>query len=182
MILRDRPRRAQVATSASGAAWGAWVTRIAPGLGAASEEKSFMVGFVSGLHATAELAREEGLPLLSNDQSDDRSAVLRRRRQLGRSCRVVGSFVAPQGVSTETEPSARDIAIIIAQIKKEKIPAIFLENVSDPRLMGQIASETGAAIGGTLYSDSLTKENAEAPSYIEMVRHNIRTIASALAN
>jgi hypothetical protein len=49
--------------------------RIAPGLRAASEEKSFMVSFVSGLHTTAELAREEGLPLLSNDQSDDRSAV-----------------------------------------------------------------------------------------------------------
>jgi len=92
------------------------------------------------------------------------------------------TFVAPEGVSTETEPSARDIAAIITQIKKEKIPAVFLENVSDPRLMRQIASETVAAIGGTLYSDSLTTENGEAPSYIEMVRHNIRTIASALGN
>ena len=91
------------------------------------------------------------------------------------------TFVAPQGVSIETEPSARDIAIIIAQVKKEKIPAVFLENVSDPRLMRQIASETGAAVGGTLYSDSLTKENGEASSYIEMIRHNTRTIASALA-
>ena len=91
-------------------------------------------------------------------------------------------FMAPQGVSTETEPSARDIASIIAQIKKEKIPAVFLENISDPRLMHQIASETGAAIGGTLYSDSLTGENGVAPSYIEMVRHNVRTIARALAN
>ncbi|WGS24076.1 MULTISPECIES: metal ABC transporter substrate-binding protein [unclassified Bradyrhizobium] len=92
------------------------------------------------------------------------------------------TFVAPEGVSTETEPSARDIAAIIAQINKEKIPAVFLENVSDPRLMRQIASETGAAIGGTLYSDSLTSENGEAPSYIEMIRHNVRTIASALTN
>ena len=91
-------------------------------------------------------------------------------------------FMALQGVSTETEPSARDIATIIAQIKKEKIPAVFLENISDPRLMRQIASETGAAIGGKLYSDSLSKENGEAPSYIEMVKHNIRTIAGALAN
>ena len=90
------------------------------------------------------------------------------------------TFVAPQGVSTEPEPSARDIATIITQIRKEKIPAVFLENISDPRLMRQIASETGAAIGGTLYSDSLTAKDGEAPSYIEMVRHNIRTIASAL--
>ena len=91
------------------------------------------------------------------------------------------TFMAPQGVSTDTEPSARDIATIIAQIKKEKIPAVFLENISDPRLMRQIASETGAAIGGTLYSDSLTGENGPAPSYIEIVRHNIRTIVRALA-
>ena len=76
------------------------------------------------------------------------------------------TFVAPEGVSTETEPSARDIATIIAQIKKERIPAVFLENASDPRLMRQIASETGAAIGGTLYPDSLTKENGEASTYI----------------
>jgi zinc/manganese transport system substrate-binding protein len=91
------------------------------------------------------------------------------------------TFVAPEGVSTETEPSAQDIASIIAQIKKEKIPAVFLESTSDPRLMRQIASETGAKLGGTLYSDSLTGKNGAAPGYIEMVRHNVRTIASALA-
>jgi zinc/manganese transport system substrate-binding protein len=91
-------------------------------------------------------------------------------------------FQAPQGVSIDTEPNARDIATAIVQIKKEKIPAVFVENVSDPRLMRQIASETGAAIGGTLYSDSLTNERGEGPSYIDMVRHNIRTIASALTN
>lgn len=91
------------------------------------------------------------------------------------------TFVAPQGVSTETEPSARDVATIITQIKKENIPAVFLENISDPRLIRQISSETRAAIGGTLYSDSLTEENGEAPSYIEMVRHNVRMIVNALA-
>jgi zinc/manganese transport system substrate-binding protein len=66
--------------------------------------------------------------------------------------------LAPEGVSTETEPSARDIASIIVQIKKEKIPAVFLESISDPRLMRQIASETGTKIGGTLCSDSLTEK------------------------
>jgi zinc/manganese transport system substrate-binding protein len=91
-------------------------------------------------------------------------------------------FVAPQGVSTESEPSARDIAAIITQIKKRKIPAVFLENVSDPRLMRRIASETGAKIGGTLYSDSLTEEKGPAPTYIDMVRHNIKTLTSALSN
>jgi zinc/manganese transport system substrate-binding protein len=90
-------------------------------------------------------------------------------------------FIAPEGVSTESEPSARDIAGIITQIKTSKIPAVFLENISDPRLIQRIAAETGAKVGGTLYSDSLTGENGDAPTYIELVRHNIRTLTSALA-
>jgi zinc/manganese transport system substrate-binding protein len=91
-------------------------------------------------------------------------------------------FIAPLGVSTESEASARDIAGIITQIKASKIPAVFLENISDPRLISRIASETGARVGGTLYSDSLTSEKGEAPTYIDMVRHNIKTLTSALAN
>jgi len=89
-------------------------------------------------------------------------------------------FIAPVGVSTEAEPSARDIAAIITQIKRAKIPAIFLENVSDPRLIERIAAETGAKVGGTLYSDSLTDEKGDAPTYIDMVRHNIRALRGAL--
>lgn len=92
------------------------------------------------------------------------------------------AFIAPQGVSTESEASARDIAAIVRQIKAQKIPAVFLENVADPRLMRRIASETGATIGGTLYSDSLTDEKGDAPTYIGMVRHNIKALTSALTN
>lgn len=91
-------------------------------------------------------------------------------------------FIAPLGVSTESEASARDIAGIITQIKTSKIPAVFLENISDPRLIRRISSETGARIGGTLYSDSLTGEKGDAPTYIDMVRHNIKALTSALAN
>jgi zinc/manganese transport system substrate-binding protein len=91
-------------------------------------------------------------------------------------------FIAPQGVSTESEPSARDIAGIIAQIRTAKVPAVYLENISDPRLIRQISAETGARVGGTLYSDSLTDEKGDAPTYIEMVRHNIKALTGALAN
>jgi len=91
-------------------------------------------------------------------------------------------FIAPLGVSTESEASARDIAAIITQIKTEKIPAVFLENISDPRLIRRISAETGARVGGTLYSDSLTDEKGDAPTYIDMVRHNIKALTSALAN
>ena len=91
-------------------------------------------------------------------------------------------FVAPLGVSTESEASARDIAGIITQIRTLRIPAVFLENISDPRLIRRISAETGAKVGGTLYSDSLTGEKGDAPTYIDMVRHNIKALTSALAN
>jgi zinc/manganese transport system substrate-binding protein len=90
-------------------------------------------------------------------------------------------FIAPLGVSTESEPSARDIAKIITQIRTAKIPAVFLENITDPRLMGRISAETGAKVGGTLYSDSLTGEKGDSPTYIAMVRHNIKALTSALS-
>ncbi|WP_339028717.1 metal ABC transporter substrate-binding protein [Bradyrhizobium symbiodeficiens] len=89
-------------------------------------------------------------------------------------------FIAPLGVSTETEPSARDIAAIIGQIKAQKIPAVFLENISDDRLIRRIAAETSSKVGGTLISDGLTGEKGPAPTYIDMVRHNIKALTSAL--
>ncbi len=90
------------------------------------------------------------------------------------------AFIAPQGVSTESEVSAKDVARIITQIRKQKIPAVFLENISDDRLLKRIGAESGARIGGTLYSDALTDEKGAAPTYIDMMRHNVRQLATAL--
>ena len=90
-------------------------------------------------------------------------------------------FIAPEGVSTETEASARDVAKIIRQIKAQKIPAVFLENVTDPRLARNIAAESGATIGGTLYSDALSPPNGPASTYIDMMRNNVRELSAALA-
>lgn len=92
------------------------------------------------------------------------------------------AFIAPQGVSTEAEATARDVARIISQIKSRKIPAVFLENVSDPRLMRRISEESGARLGGTLFSDALTDENGAAPTYIDMIRYNIKALTGALAD
>ena len=91
-------------------------------------------------------------------------------------------FIAPEGVSTETEASARDVAKIIRQIKAQKIPAVFLENVTDPRLVRSIAAESGAKIGGTLYSDALSPPDGPASTYIDMMRNNVRELSAALAN
>ena len=91
-------------------------------------------------------------------------------------------FVAPQGVSTEAEASARDVARIIQQIRRERIRAVFVENISDPRLVERIARETGARIGDRLYSDALSGPGGPAATYIDMIRHNIRAFSTALSS
>ena len=113
----------------------------------------------------------------------DRRKVISTHDAFGYLASAYGiEFVAPLGVSTESEASARDIARIITQIRTQKIPAVFLESISDSRLIRRISAETGAKVGGTLYSDSLTDEKGDAPTYIDMVRHNIKALTSALAN
>ena len=89
-------------------------------------------------------------------------------------------FHAPVGFSTEAEPSAGDVARLIRQINKEKIPAVFIDNISDRRLLDQIVRETGARIGGTLYSDALSKAGGPAGTHLGMMLHNIRTLVAAL--
>lgn len=91
-------------------------------------------------------------------------------------------FVSPQGVSTDSEASAKDVAKIIQQIKREKITAVFVENVSDARLMERIAQETGARIGERVYSDALSDANGPAATYIDMMRHNIRAFSAAMSS
>jgi zinc/manganese transport system substrate-binding protein len=90
-------------------------------------------------------------------------------------------FIAPEGVSTETEASAKDVAKIIRQIKAEKIPAVFLENVTDSRLVNRIAEESGATIGGALFSDALSPSDGPASTYIDMMHNNIKELTAALA-
>ena len=113
---------------------------------------------------------------------DGRRKVISTHRAFGYFAAAYGvEFIAPVGVSTESEASARDLARIITQIRTAKIPAVFLENISDPRLIRRISAETGARVGGTLYSDSLTAEKGDSPTYIAMVRHNIKALTSALS-
>jgi zinc/manganese transport system substrate-binding protein len=89
-------------------------------------------------------------------------------------------FVAPEGVSTESEASAADVAKIIRQIKAEKITALFAENISDPRLLNQIARETNVKIGGALYSDALSPPDGPAPTYLKMFENNGAALLAAM--
>jgi zinc/manganese transport system substrate-binding protein len=90
-------------------------------------------------------------------------------------------FLAPEGIATDSEASAADVAALITQIRQEKATALFVENISDPRLMDQISSETGVTIGGALFSDALSDHSGPAPTYIEMMRHNAQMLKGALS-
>jgi zinc/manganese transport system substrate-binding protein len=90
------------------------------------------------------------------------------------------TFLAPQALSTESEPSARDVARLIDQIRRQKVKAVFVESISNPRLVEQIARETGVKVGGTLYSDAVSKPGGPAATYLDMMRHNGKMIADAL--
>ena len=90
------------------------------------------------------------------------------------------TFIAPQGVSTASGASAKDVARLIKLIRSQGIRAIFPENVADPRLLERIADETGAVVGGTLYPGTLSRPDGPAPTYLDMMRHNAKTIVQAL--
>ena len=90
------------------------------------------------------------------------------------------TFIAPQGLSTASEASARDVARLIQFIRDQGIRAVFAENVADPRLLERIADETGATIGGTLYPGALSGPDGPAPTYLDMMRHNASTLTQAL--
>lgn len=90
-------------------------------------------------------------------------------------------FLAPQGWNTHSEPSAAAVARLIRQIRQEQVRAVFIENISDPRLIERIAREADVRIGGTLYSDALSKADGPASTYLRLIEHNARSLAAALA-
>ena len=111
----------------------------------------------------------------------ERRIVLTSHDAFGYFAREFGvTMEAVQGVSTESEPSAKDIARIVRLAKAKKARAVFVENMTDPRIGEQLARETGARLGGTLFSDALSDEKGPAATYIDLLRHNATAIAAAL--
>jgi zinc/manganese transport system substrate-binding protein len=91
-------------------------------------------------------------------------------------------FTSPLGTSTEEQASAKSLAHLITGIRQTGVKALFLENAADPRLMRQVARETGVALGGTLYADALSTKDGPAPTYIALMRHNLRLLTGAMAH
>ena len=127
------------------------------------------------------VALDSELKTSFNSVAKEKRKVVTTHDAFGYFSRAYGiAFISPVGINTDAEASAADIGRIIKQIRREKIPAVFMENISDPRLLERIRQESGARIGGVLYSDSLSKADGPAATYLEMMRHNAKTLASAL--
>jgi zinc/manganese transport system substrate-binding protein len=88
--------------------------------------------------------------------------------------------LAPQGVSTESEPSAKEVARLIRQIKKDKIKAVFMENMTNPKLISQLAKDTGVTLGPKLYVDALSGPNEPASSYLKLMHHNVTQLVAGM--
>lgn len=89
-------------------------------------------------------------------------------------------FLAPQGMSTEAEPSARGVATLIQQIKEEKIKAVFVENMSNPKLLAQLSKDAGVTVGAALYVDALSKAGGPADTYLKLIRHNVTQLVAGM--
>ena len=90
------------------------------------------------------------------------------------------SFSAPRGYNTDSEPTARDIANLIRQVREQKIKALFIENMTNPALVEEIARDSGAAVGPRLYSDALSRPDGPAPTYEAMMRHNVIALVAGM--
>jgi zinc/manganese transport system substrate-binding protein len=90
------------------------------------------------------------------------------------------TFLAAEGINTESEPSAKVVAGLIRQIRREGIKALFLENIADPRLVEELGRDTGTTPGPPLYSDALSRANGPAPTYIRMIGYNTAALKQGM--
>jgi zinc/manganese transport system substrate-binding protein len=159
----------------------AYVRAIAAALAAADPDGAALYA----AHAEAYLARLAALDAWVRAQI---ATVPEARRRVVTSHDAFGyfgdaygiTFLSPQGVSTEAEPSAAQVARLIRQIREEGITAVFLENMSNPATLRRLAAEAGVAIGGRLYADALSPPDGPAPSYEAMFRHNVGLLVPAM--
>jgi zinc/manganese transport system substrate-binding protein len=90
------------------------------------------------------------------------------------------TLLSINGWTNNSEPSAAELARLAKQVRQERIHALFLDSITDPRAMQQVAKETGASIGGTLYGDALSKSGGDADTYLKMLRHNVATLKAGM--
>ena len=158
-----------------------YVRNIAAALGAADPQNATRYTD----NARVYIARLEALDQWAQTQMNaiapqDRKVIIAHESMQYFGHRYGVQFLAPQGMSTMAEPAAGEVAALIAQIRREKVKALFLESVTNPALLQQIASEAGVKVQGRLYSDALSGPAGPAPSYLQMFRYNVERLRAAM--
>jgi zinc/manganese transport system substrate-binding protein len=158
-----------------------YVTNIEAGLAAADPDGTATYAKNAAAYLAEIDQTESGLIAAIATLPDNGRTIVTSHDAFGYFADAYGlTFLAPEGMSTEAEASAADVAALITQIRADGVSAVFLENITDSRLVEQIASETDAKLGGMLYSDALSGPNAPAATYLDMMRHNAVTLTTAL--
>jgi zinc/manganese transport system substrate-binding protein len=156
--------------------------------------RNIAAGLIRALPEAADQLRARADAYVAEIEAADRfvtetlGAVPPDRRRIITSHDAFGYFAARygiemigvQGLSTESEPSARDMARLVAQIRREHIRAVFVENMTDGRLAETLARESGAVVGGQVFSDALSPPGGPADTYVKMLRHNATLFAGAM--
>lgn len=159
----------------------AYIDNIATGLAAADPAQAEVyrtrgAAYAAGLRALDAWAASEFATLPKEQRKvitqHDAFGYLATRYQI--------AFMAPQGITTQAEASAEAVGRLIRQIKREKVQALFFENIANPRLIEQIAREAQVKVGGRLYSDALSPPGGEADSFVKMYRLNITRLIEAM--
>ncbi|MCB1444184.1 MAG: metal ABC transporter substrate-binding protein [Methyloceanibacter sp.] len=160
-----------------------YVANIRDGLIAADPDGKAVYEANAAKYITALKAEDEAVKAALAALPETRRRIITSHDAFGYFAAAYGlEILAPEGVSTESEPSAKDVAKIIRQIRKDKIPAVFMENITNPQMLEQIAKESGAKIGGTLYSDALSAKDGPAPTYLDMFKHNVGALTATLSS
>ena len=142
----------------------------------------------ASFYQTNSLAYAKELQTLDADAKAQFAAIAADKRKVITSHDAFGyfgahygiRFLAPQGMSTESEPSAKQVAQFIRQIQTEKTRAVFIENMSSPKLLSQLSKDAGVTVGGTLYVDALSAASGPADSYLKLMRHNVAQLAAGM--
>lgn len=158
-----------------------YVQAIADGLAAADPARAAAYR-ASGERYAAEITKVDGWigATLGAIPADQRRIITTHDAFGYYGARYGVEFLSAEGISTEFEPSAKAIAALVAQIKREKVRAVFIENMTSPRMAEMLARETGAKLGGTVYSDALSPPGGPATTYLDMLRHNTTLFAGAM--
>ncbi len=158
-----------------------YVRNIAQGLSAADPENQAYYAQRAADYETKIEALDQELKQAFSEVPQANRKVIVQHDAFGYFAQAYGiEFISAVGISSAAEPSAKEVASIIAQAREHDIKGIFIENISNPRLIRQIAKESGARLGGTLYSDALAKADHPADSYLGMMKWNAKQLLDVL--